>query len=617
MSKAHIPLELLFGNPEKTGFSLSPNGELLAFCAPTETGAYGVWIQAHPRITPTTSPKLLFAFDEIPLTDFSWAQTSKHILFMRDTNGNENWQLFAFDLETEQTSPLTRDPHSVTQKIYSSSHHPDRLIYHSNTRDKKLFDLYEVSILTGETRCIAQNTGDIQEWYCDSQLNIRGALHAEEEGSYKIIIDEKYSIKLPFEATYSSGLIAFSPNGRFCYYADASNHTHGQLFELDTETNSRRLMMEDPTYDLSYSTLSVIIQNILPKNSLAFSPETGEPLALYVEEEKGNWRDLSPEKHPLKEHLIYAGDFVLTLINVRKNEALIKRESATSAPEYYLFEYATRGVTLLGATRPRLQEYQLATTEYKTFPARDGLRLSAYLTRPSVTESAPFIIMIHGGPWARETGAFNHVAQFFANRGYGVLSLNFRGSAGFGKKLLNAGNKEWGYKMREDIVDAYEWAFKKGFIRGKRCALFGRSYGGYATLNGLFMHPELFRCGIADVSPTDITYQIIHKPRIWETQSAVFTKRMGDAINDKDLLDAASPLNQCPQLERPLLISHGKNDARVNFEQHTMLVNALQKANKQALFESYEFENEGHKHYRASSRLKFFQAIENFLARNL
>lgn len=618
----------LFTPRSSTAYTISPDDSKLLWWGADHDGV-GCFFLRHS--TPDESQPIPLQ-TIYPLTghapvEYVWAYTNEHILYLHNEHANERWQLMVLNLTTGETTQLTPGGTTITYKISLSPHAPTEIVYHLSERSPHTYDLYKSSLITGERLLLAENDGTILEWYIDTVLKPRGFLRALTDGTgdYEITIDT-HRIHLPFDANYSSGALGFSPDSRSFYYVSAAQHTHGELFVLDTATGTHTRLATDNRYDLGYQTLAVLMPMLFPRTQLLFSPSTGTLEAFLSDKEKRVWTALTKPTHPLIEHLTGPTDYTLLVTSMSTRRAVIRRESPLVAPEYYLVSWAEHtgspdtlldthsfGIELLASTNPALQQEQLSPTRLVTIPARDGLRLNAYVTLPVGKSKAPLIIVIHGGPWARDLGTYSPQTLFLTSRGYGVLSLNFRGSAGFGKAFMNEGNKQWGKKMCDDIVDAYLWAEKNGIVAEKKCALFGRSYGGFASLNGILNHPDLFACAIADVAVTDVYYQVAHKPAIWEPHTSVLERRMGDPVADEALLREISPLTHAGSFKRPLFISHGAHDARVDFSQFTAFRDALKRDNPALPVVALAFPNDGHRHATSRSALAHYEALDEFL----
>jgi dipeptidyl aminopeptidase/acylaminoacyl peptidase len=316
-------------------------------------------------------------------------------------------------------------------------------------------------------------------------------------------------------------------------------------------------------------------------------------------------------------HWVRPGEFSVASRDLADKTWLVSYTTDDAPTTYYTYDRASRQVKKLFSIQPKLEKLSLATMKPISFPSRDGLTLHGYLTTPVGLEprNLPTVLLVHGGPWGRDAWGFNAEVQWLANRGYAVLQVNFRGSAGYGKKFLNAGNREWAGKMHDDLLDAVEWAKQQGIADPKKIAIMGGSYGGYATLVGLTFTPDIFACGVDIVGPSNIVSLLKTIPPYWGPMKAMFSKRVGDVAKEEEFLKGRSPLFRVDKIKAPLLIGQGANDPRVNQAESDQIVAALRKAGKTVEYVVYT--DEGHGFARPENRLHFFALAEQFLAKHL
>jgi dipeptidyl aminopeptidase/acylaminoacyl peptidase len=401
----------------------------------------------------------------------------------------------------------------------------------------------------------------------------------------------------------NGGIIGFSPDNKSAWMISSVGANAARLVEVDLATDKEQVVAEDPNYDIS-GAITHPTKNTL--EAVAFTRA------------KTEWqffdKALEADYNFLKSKL---GEGVS--IGSRSNDDknwIITVSSAPRPAEYYFFDRANKKLDFLYAARPKLKDYKLAEMQPISFFARDGLTIHGYLTMPiGVAKNAPTVLLVHGGPWARDSYGYSGLVQLLANRGYAVLQVNFRGSTGYGKKFLNAGDKEWAAKMHDDLLDAKAWAVKQGHSDPKKFAIMGGSYGGYATLVGLTFTPDEFTCGVDIVGPSNIVTLLKSIPPYWAPMIAMFDKRVGSLTKEEDFLRSRSPLFKADRITKPLLIGQGANDPRVKQAESDQIVKAMRDAQKPV--EYIVFPNEGHGFANPENNLRFFAATESFLAKHL
>jgi dipeptidyl aminopeptidase/acylaminoacyl peptidase len=401
----------------------------------------------------------------------------------------------------------------------------------------------------------------------------------------------------------NSGPVGFSGDGARMFLRDSREANAARLVELDPSTEGANVLAEDPKYDVA----SVLVH-----------PDTREVQAVAFTRARTEWtvldEDIRQDFAAINE--LHPGDFAIVSRDRADEKWLVGFTVDDGPVSYYAYDRKTRDGTHLFDDRPDLKKYTLSSMRPISFAARDGLEIHGYLTLPSTeSEDLPMVLNVHGGPWARDVWGYNAEAQWLANRGYACLQVNFRGSAGYGKKFLNAGNKEWGAAMHDDLVDAVRWAVERGIADPKRVAIYGGSYGGYAALVGATFTPDLFRCAVDVVGPSNLITLIQTIPPYWFTLLATFHERVGNPDTEAEFLKSRSPLFYVDRIKIPLLIAQGANDPRVKRSESEQIVAALRE--KGIDHEYLLFEDEGHGFARPENRLKFYAAAERFLAEHL
>ena len=599
-----IPREILFGNPERTQPRISPDGKRLAYIAPVD-GVLNVWVGSvgGDDFRPVTEDR------DRGIRLYFWAEDDRHIVYLQDADGDENWRLYSVDLESGGTRDLTPFDDVQAQVIDKSKHFLDEILVGLNKRDARLHDAYKLRLSTGELEVVAENPGNVAGWVADADFEVRGALSAKPDGGFDLLVRETGSenwdtaVSWGPEDGLSSGPVGFTQDGRHMYLRDSRDANAGRLVTLALATGEVETLVEDSRYDVA---------------DVMIHPDTHEAQAVAVERARAEWTVLDEGIREDFEAIrgLARGDFAVSSRDRADENWIVAFTADDGGASYYAYERLNRKGEHLFDARPDLAEYDLAQMQPISFTSRDGLNIEGYLTLPPDAERAlPMVLNVHGGPWHRDGWGYDPEAQWFANRGYACLQVNFRGSTGYGKQFLNAGNKEWGAKMHDDLVDAVRWAVKEEVADPERVAIFGGSYGGYAALAGATFTPDLFRCAVDIVGPSNLITLINSIPPYWEPLKAIFTERVGDPETEEELLKSRSPLFSVDRIGIPMLIAQGANDPRVKQAESEQIVAAMQE--KGIAHEYMLFEDEGHGFARPENRLKFYAAAEKFLAEHL
>ena len=593
-----IPREVLFGNPEKVAPRLSPDGERLAYLAPKD-GVMNVWVGP---VSSTAGGE-----DFEPVTDdkkrgirvYFWAEDNTHVVYLQDEGGDENWRVHAVDASTKEA-----------QIVESSRHFPDALLVALNRENPELHDVYRLTLSTGDLELVARNPGNAVRWVVDAQLRVRGAMAATPDGGFDLLLREgtgedagwRKLLGWGKEDALSSGPVGFTESGENMYLIDSRGANASRLVLLDLENGSTQTLVEDPRYDVG---------------RVVTHPETHEAQAAALERARTEWVVLDDDIREDFEVIegLGRGDFGVTSRDRADESWLVAFTADEGGASYYAYDRNDRRGEHLFDARPDLAEYTLARMEPVSFTSRDGLTIEGYLTLPPGSSGGPMILNVHGGPWVRDGWGYDPEAQWFANRGYACLQVNYRGSTGYGKGFLNAGNKEWGGTMHEDLVDAVGWAVESGVADSERVAIYGGSYGGYAALAGATFTPDLFRCAVDIVGPSSLITLINSIPPYWKPLLATFHERVGNPETEEDFLKSRSPLFFVDRIRIPMLIAQGANDPRVKQAESEQIVAAMK--GKGIDYEYLLFEDEGHGFARPENRLKFYAVAERFLARHL
>jgi dipeptidyl aminopeptidase/acylaminoacyl peptidase len=600
-----IPRNVLFGNPVKAGPRISPDGTRMAYLAPVNN-VLNVWVGTVGKddYQPVTNDTVR------GIRSYFWAQDNRHILYIQDVGGNENWRLYATDLETRETRDLTPFEDVQAQVIHSDKHFPDELLIALNKENKQLHDVYHLYLPNGELRLLAKNPGNVVGWYADAAFKVRGALAMTPDAGRMLLIRDNEDADWNTILTWNpndadnSFPITFSKDGQSFYMVDARDANAGRLVKLELATNTITVIAEDPQYDVS---------NVL------IHPDTYEIQAVAFTRDRTEWIVLDEAIRADFEAIrqLHRGDFSIVSRDEADKTWLVAFTLDNGPVPFYAYDRATRRAAFLFDNQPALNNYTLATIEPISFTARDGLVVHGYLTLPPGKEARdlPLVLDVHGGPWARDGWGYAPEAQWFANRGYACLQVNYRGSTGYGKQFLTAGDREWGGKMHDDLIDGVDWVVERGIADKHRVTIYGGSYGGYAALVGATFTPDVFCCAVDIVGPSNLVTLIKTIPPYWAPLIGLFHRRVGNPDTEPEFLQSRSPLYKADQIKIPMLIAQGANDPRVKQAESEQIVAAMQ--SKGIDYEYMLFPDEGHGFARPENRLKFYAAAERFLAKHL
>ena len=596
-----IPREVLFGNPERANPLISPDGTQLGYLAPSN-GVMNVWV----RTLGQNDDRVVTSDTKRGIRNFLWQYDNKHILYTQDVGGDENWRLYQVDLGTKQTKDLTPFEKVRVDVVAYDWKNPDTVLFQANKRDPKVFDVYQVDLKTGKIEMNTENPGDVAAWQADNDLQIRAAQVDQPDGG--ALIRVRNDVKAPWRELVKWGpdetfgqIGGFSPDNKKLWVASSLDANAAALLEFDLATGQRRVIASDPQFDVE---------------GLVTNPKTSALEIVTFIKQRAAYDFIDPKMKADYAVLqkVNHGDIV-SLSRTLDDSKWIATFASDDAPvTHYLYDRATKQTTLLFTDRPALEKYKLASMKPIEYTARDGMSIYGYLSTPSGMEAKnlPMVLFVHGGPWARDVWGYNRYAQWLANRGYAVLQINFRGSTGYGKKYVNAGDRQWAGAMHTDLLDGKDWAVKQGVADAGKVCIMGGSYGGYATLAGVTFSPDAFACGVDIVGPSNLNTLLKTIPPYWSTLLSTFHKRMGDS---EQVLSAQSPLFKANQIKAPLLIGQGANDPRVKRAESDQIVAAMHKNKKDVVY--YVFPDEGHGFARPENNMAFNAAAENFLAKYL
>ena len=517
-----IPREVLFGNPLKSSPQVSPDGKLLSYLAPLDN-VMNVWVRTVGREDDRSVTK----DNNRGIRIYFWAADSKHIIYLQDVGGNENWRLYGVNLETDEIKDFTPFDEVQVQITDRNKHFPNELLIAMNKENPRVHDVYHLDLTSGELKLVAKNPGNYIVWVTDAHFKVRGALVATPEGGFDLLIRENEAaeweklVSWSAEDSLNSGPITFSKDGNSIYLLDSRDVNAGRLVKLNIPTGNIEVIAEDPQYDVG----GVMIHPDTYEIQAVTFYRTRKELVVLDESIREDLETIGNLDH---------GDFFVTGRDNSDDTWLVAFTRDNGPVSYYAFERETQKGVFLFDHMPDLKRYTLASMEPISFISRDGLAIHGYITYPPGKDRAnlPMVLNVHGGPWYRDTWGYNPEAQWLANRGYVCFQVNFRGSTGYGKDFLKPGNKEWGGKMHDDLVDAVNWAVGQGIANSKKIAIYGGSYGGYAALVGATFTPDLFRCAVDLVGPSNLITWIETIPHYWSTLLATIYKRIGNQNMD-------------------------------------------------------------------------------------
>ena len=613
-----IDRELFFGDPEISGAQISPDGKFIAFVKPFK-GTRNIWVKRTADAFDTAKP--ITADTTRPIPAYFWSRDGKYILFVQDKAGDENYLVYAVNPADApaagQDVPAARnltDVKGVRAEIFAVPRsEPDAIYVGLNDRDKAWHDLYKVKISTGERTLVRQNTERIVSWTFDLKDQLRMASRVNDAGETEILrVDDKGFTKVYSCNVFETcGPVQFHKDGKRVYFITNKGAgidlTRLELF--DPVTGKEEVVESDPLNRVDFG-------------GAEFSEVTDELVLTTYEDERKRyyWKDKSYEAdYKLLQKQLPGKEIGLGSATKDEQTWLISAGSDTEPGERYLFDRRTKKLTFQYRIHEKLNRDFLASMQAVKYKSSDGLEVPAFLTLPKgvAPKNLPVVIFPHGGPWARDSWGYNSFAQFWANRGYAVLQPNFRGSTGYGKKFIDAGNKQWGDKMQDDITWGVKYLVAQGIADPKRIGIMGGSYGGYATLAGVTFTPDVYAAAVDYVGPSNLITLLETIPPYWEAGRQIFYQRMGDPTTPegKAQLERQSPLNSATKIKTPLLVVQGANDPRVNKREADQIVIALR--DRGFPVEYIVAPDEGHGFARPVNNMAMFATAEKFFAKFL
>lgn len=598
-----IAREIVFGNPERTHPRLSPDATRMAWLAPDDKGVLQVWVRTIGK----DDGRVVTADKKRGIRSFVWASDDKTILYPQDTDGDENFQLHGVDLTNGNVRNYTAIQGVRAAVVAVEPAIPNEILIEMNARDRHAFDVYRLDLRTGGLILDTQNPGDVSGWAADKNLRVLAAQVATPEGGTELRVRD--NPQSPWRTWMKVGpeeildLVKLTADGKAAYIESSVGADTARVIEKDLVSGAEKV---------------ITFSDAVDAGAIELNPRTRAVEAVAFEPGRRTWKVLDPAVKADFEAIarLDAGDFAIVDRDRADRKWLVAFTSDRGPTKFFTWDRDAGKGTFLFTSQPRLEGLQLSEMKPVVIRTRDGLNMHAYLTLPAglPPKNLPLVVNPHGGPWSRNTWGYSSTAQWLANRGYAVLQPNFRGSTGYGKKFLHAGDRQWGLKMQDDLIDAANWAVKQGYVDPKKIAIMGGSYGGYATLAGLTFTPDFFACGVDIVGPSNLKTLIGAIPPYWKPVRSMFDARMGNVDDPKDaeLVKNASPLFKASQIKKPLLIGQGANDPRVNKAESEQIVEAIEKNKGAVTYVLYP--DEGHGFARPENRIDFNARAEKFLA---
>ncbi len=608
-----IPREILFGNPERTGVLISPDGKWISYSTALK-GVLNVWIAPLDNIS-----------DARPITNdtsrgvksYFWAFTNRSIVYRQDTKGDENWHIYAASItgEIKDLTPVKNVSAYVQGVSYKF---PQELLIALNDRNPEYHDIYRVNITTGERRLVQKNDDRFSSFMTDDDFRIRFGLNVTADGDVDILKPAGNGswepfMKIDYEDSATTGPIGFDRTGEILYISEGRGRNTAAIESLNLATNEIKVLAEDPKAD---------------PDMMMVHPTEKTIQAVDFNYYRQNWTILDESIRPDIDYLhkVNEGDVAVYARTLDDSRWLVIFIVDNGPARYYVYDRKARTAKYLFSADRHQENLSLSRMNYTTIKSSDGLDLVSYYTLPVWADKnkdgipekpLPTVLLVHGGPGSRDEWGFSPMHQLLANRGYAVLSVNFRGSTGFGKDLTNEGDREWGRKMQTDLLDAVNWSIEKRIADPSRIAIMGISYGGYAVLAGMTFTPAMFACGVDVCGPSNLTSLLLTIPSYWKPEIVMDFKRIGDYRTEegRSLLRERSPLIYVDRIQKPILIGQGANDPRVNKNESGQIVQAMQEKRIPVTYALYP--DEGHGFVRPENRLSFYAVTESFLSMHL
>jgi dipeptidyl aminopeptidase/acylaminoacyl peptidase len=600
-----IPMRDFFRNPEKTAYRISQDGKYLSYLAPYES-RLNVFVQEigsdkAVRVTGET---------ERDISIYFWGKNNV-ILFLKDTKGDENFQLYSVNKDGTGLKNLTPFEKVTTRIVDELEESPTDVLIALNKRIKEIFDVYRLNVITGDMKMVAENPGNVTDWETDHEGRIRVAVATDGVNQTLMYREEESK---PFKNVMTTNFkeslspLFFTFDNKNIYASSNIGRDKDAIVVVDPSTGKElETIYENPDYDvnnLNYSKKRKVLTSISYtswKREMKFLDAETEALYNRLNRDLGNY------------------EIIITGVNKDEDKFFVRTLSDRSLGAYYFYDKKSDKLTKVADVSPWLNEDDLAEMKPVEYKSRDGLTIHGYLTLPKGVEAKnlPVVINPHGGPWARDSWGYDPEVQYLANRGFAVLQMNFRGSTGYGRKFWEISFKQWGKTMQDDITDGVHWLIAQGIADPKRIAIYGASYGGYATLAGLTFTPDLYAAGVDYVGVANMFTFMKAIPPYWKPYLDMFHEMIGNPEdkNDSLLLAEASPVFYVDRIKAPLFVAQGRMDPRVNVNESDQMVEALKKKGVDVPYMVKD--NEGHGFHNEENRFDFYEAMEKFLEKYL
>ncbi len=604
----HLPLEYFFRNSQEAAYQISPDGRHLSYMAP-----YRDRMNIYVKPTGGGQAVRITGETERSVAGYMWADNER-LLFMKDTAGDENYQLFGVNLDGSDLRAYTDFPGVRTSLIDDLEETPDMVLIGLNRRNPEVFDPYRLNVRTGELTQLAENPGNWQGWMTDHEGRLRSVTAIVDGVNTQILYrdndEEDFRPVLTTNFREMVNFMEFTPDNRLVYAATNLGRDKVALVLMDPSTcEELEVLYENEKYDISSINYSRKRRKLLS----VYCTGHKEPVRHFFDEEEEALRARIKAHFPDHRYGVADSD-------KEEEHFLIYAGNDRTRGYYYFYDAIKDKAEKIADTAPWIKEEDMVEMHPVTYTTRDGLNIEAYLSlprslTPQTAQSLPVVVNPHGGPWARDTWGYSSEVQFLCNRGYAVFQMNFRGSTGFGRQFLEASYKQWGLKMQDDITDGVKWLIAEGIADPARIAIYGGSYGGYATLAGVTFTPELYRCAIDYVGVSNLFTFMQTIPPYWRPMLEMMYEQVGHPEKDREQLAATSPALHAENIRVPLLIAQGANDPRVNKAESDQMVEALRQRGVEV--EYMVKDDEGHGFHNQENRYDFYRAMEKFLEKHL